>query len=153
MATSTTTATKSTSAKKGTSKKTVNVQPATATVPVEVKTAPVETPAPATAKAEYTSEKIGRKTIKGNLGNPDNMSINENGEGAKFLTFDLCVNGKDEDGKETKTWYTVRTSLVQLKDILTKGQLLEVEGNHFINTRQSDQKTYNRLNAFKVTFC
>ena len=132
-----------TSAKSTTATATVQATPETATMPVET----------TTGNGEYTTEKIGRKTLKGNVGNMENATIQTNGEGVEFLAFDLCVNGKDENGQDTKTWYTVRTSHTKLKSVIQTGELLEVEGNHFISTRNSDGKSYNRLNAYKVTFC
>lgn len=134
-----------TSAKSETATATPTVQatPGTATIPVD----------PTAGKGEYTSQKIGRKTLKGNAGNMENATIQTNREGDEFLAFDLCVNGKDENGKDTKTWFTVRTSHTKLKSVIQTGELLEVEGNHFINTRNSDGKTYNHLNSFKLTFC
>ena len=112
---------------------------------------PVES-APATAN-EYTNEKIGRKTIKGNAGNMDNATVKANAEGEEFLAFDVCVNGKDEDGADTKTWYTVRTNKTKLKAVIATGDQLELEGNHFVKTRITDGKTYNIMNAYKIAFC
>lgn len=130
--------------------RTVKAQPEAATMPVETALPVTSSTA---APAEYTSEKIGHKVIKGNVGNTDKMTVHTNAEGEKFLTFDLCVNGKDEHGQDVKTWFTVRTSHVKLIDVIRKGDLLEVVGNHFINTRNTDGKKYNRLNAYKVSFC
>lgn len=134
-----------TSAKSTTATATVQATPETATMPVETTTG--------NSNGEYTTEKIGRKTLKGNVGNMEKATIQTNADGVEFLAFDLCVNGKDENGKDIKTWFTVRTSHTKLKDVIQTGELLEVEGNHFVSTRNSDGKTYNRLNAFKVTFC
>ena len=139
----TTMATTKTSAKSATATSTVEVTPSAATMPVE-------TSAPAN---EYTNEKIGRKTIKGNVGNMDNATVKANKDGEEFLAFDFCVNGKDENGADTKTWYTVRTDKTKLKAVIETGDQLELEGNHFVKTRVSDGKTYNILNAYKVAFC
>ena len=146
MATATKTAKKST--------KKVKVEEVQATVNVAVEATAVVEPTALNADeaVSYTSVKKGRVILKGNVGILDENPIRTSKEGKDFLVFPFAVNSKNEQNEDVTEWYQVRTSLLHLQAALKSGSYMKIVGNHFVVTRTTDGKVYNRLNAFEISF-
>ena len=113
-------------------------------------TAPAQTTATTTA-AEYSTEKVGVQTLKGNVVRDAKLITEGN---SPYLKVDVAINQKDSEGIDLPTRYVeCHVYNTTLEPVITKGILVEVTGNLFRKTRVSDDKVFENMNVFKTAFC